>query len=132
MKSLFVLTMMALILSSCDPVSDMEADIENLTSQTLTIQFIASDESLSKTLQILPNGIELFQEGFDIGSTFLEPSLVDYDSVVIKNQAEQILNVYKENDPGKNIYNIDDHWIASEPSKRFFKYKYQIESEDIE
>ena len=110
----------------------MEADIENLTSQTLTIQFISSDESLSKTLQILPNGIELFQESFDIGSTFLEPSLVDYDSVVIKNQAEQILNVYKENDPGKNIYNIDDHWIASEPSKRFFKYKYQIESEDIE
>lgn len=132
MKNLFVLTMMALIFSGCDPVSNMEAEIENLTSQTLTIQFISSDESLSKTLQIPPNGIELFQEGFDIGSTFLEPSLVNIDSVVIKNQTEQLLKLYKENDTGKNIFNIDDHWIASEPSKRFFIYKYQIESEDLE
>lgn len=120
-----------IVFSSCDPVSNLEANIENLTSQTLTIDFIASDVSVGKTLQLVPNELMLFQEGFDIGSTFLEPSLIGYDSVVIKNQAEDILKVFKSNDAGKNIYNVDD-WIGSEPSKRFFKYKYEIENEDFE
>lgn len=132
MKSLFKLTIITMALSGCDPVSDMEANIENLTSQILIIDFISSDESLNKTLQIPPDEIVLFQEGFDIGSTFLEPSLIEYDSVVIRNQVEQVLKVYKENDPGKNIYNINDYWKASEPSKRFFKYEYEIENMDIE
>lgn len=129
-KLLFFLSA-SIIISSCDPVSNLEANIENLTSQTLTIDFIASDVSVSKTLQLAPNEIMLFQEGFDIGSTFLEPSLVEYDSVVIKNQAEDILKVFKSNDSGKNIYNVDD-WMGSEPSRRFFKYEYEIENEDIE
>lgn len=132
MKNIFVLTLIALFFSNCDPVSDMEADIENLTDQTLTVQFYSSDESLSKTLQIQPNEIVLFQEGFDIGSTYLEPSLVDYDSVLITNQAQQILKVFKANEAGKNIYNVDEYWLASKPSKSFFNYKFQIESVDIE
>lgn len=115
----------------CDPVSDLEANIENMTPQSLTVEFISSDESLSKTLQIPPDGIELFQEGYDIGNTFLEPSLTEFDSVLIKNQSEKILKVYKANNKGKNIYSIDD-WIASEPTKRFFKYEFEITSEDIE
>lgn len=129
-KLLFFLSA-SIIISSCDPVSNLEANIENLTSQTLTIDFIASDVSVSKTLQLAPNEVVLFQEGFDIGSTFLEPSLVAYDSVVIRNQAEDILKVFKSNGAGKNIYNVDD-WMASEPSKRFFKYEYEIENEDID
>ncbi|MFX0558586.1 hypothetical protein ACOCEA_17420 [Maribacter sp. CXY002] len=132
MKNLFLFTIMILTFPSCDPASNMEANIENLTSQTLTIEFISSTESLSKTLQIPPNGIELFQEGFDIGSNFLKPSLLDYDSVVIKNQTKQILKVFKEIENGKNIYNVDEYWIASEPSKRFFIYEYEIGNEDIE
>jgi len=132
MKNQFALTILILIFSGCDPVSDMEANIENLTAQTLTIDFISPDESLSKTLQIPPDVIVLFQEGFDIGNTFLQPSLVEYDSVVIKNQAEDILKIYKANDTGKNIYNVEDYWIASEPSKRFFKYEFEIESKDID
>lgn len=121
----------SIVFSSCDPVSNLEANIENLTSQTLYIDFIASDVSVSKTLQLAPNQTMLFQEGFDIGSTFLEPSLEAYDSVVIKNLAEDILKVFKPNDAGKNIYNVDD-WIDSEPSRRFFKYEYEIVNEDID
>lgn len=131
MKKLIVLTL-TIILFSCDPVSDMEANIENLTSENLTIEFVSFDVSSSKIIQIAPNEIKLFQEGFDIGSTFLEPSLVEYDSVVIKNQMEEVLKVYKPNDANKNIYNIDDYWIASEPSKRFFKYEFEINDQDIE
>ena len=132
MKKLIVIILPASMLLSCDPVSDMEANIENLTSETLSIEFISADESLNINLQIAPEEIKLFQESFDIGSTFLEPSLVEYDSVVVKNQAEEILKVYKANDTGKNIYNIKDSWQSSEPSKRFFKYEYEIESGDIE
>lgn len=131
MKKLIVLTL-TIILFSCDPVSDMEANIENLTSENLTIEFVSFDVSSSKIIQIAPNEIKLFQEGFDIGSTFLEPSLVEYDSVVIKNQMEEVLKVYKPNDANKNIYDIDDYWIASEPSKRFFKYEFEINDQDIE
>lgn len=132
MKNPFALILMILLLSSCDPTAVMEANIENSTNQTLTIDFISSDESWSKSIQIQPNQIRLFQEGFDIGNTFLEPSLTEYDSVVVKNQAEAILKVYKVTDNGKNIYNVDEYWKASEPSKWSFKYLYVIESEDIE
>ncbi len=132
MKNSILSAIFLLIFSACDPVSDMEANIENLTNQRLTIDFISLDEDFDKTLQLSPNEIVLFQEGFDVGGTFLQPSLVEYDSVVIKNQAEEILRVYKENDPGKNIYNVDDYWSASEPSKRVYKYEYEIEGRDIE
>ena len=132
MKKLIPIILYVFTLLSCDPVSDMEANVENLTSENLTIEFISSEVSLNKTLKIAPNEIKLFQEGFDIGSTYLEPSLVDYDSVVVRNQALDILKIYKENDSGKNIYNINDYWQGTEPSKRFFKYEYEIENQDIE
>lgn len=132
MKNVYLILLAVLMLSSCDPVSDMEANIENLTSENLTIEFISSEVSLNKTLQIAPNEIKLFQEGFDIGSTYLEPSLIDYDSVVVKDQAQEILKIYKANEAGKNIYNISAYWQGSEPSKRFFKYEYEIEPSEIE
>lgn len=130
-KNLTVSILIILILSSCDPVSTLEANITNLTTENLTIEFISPDESSSKIIQIASGEMELFQEGFDIGGTYLEPSLIDYDSVVIKNQAGQILKVYKESDAGKNIYTINSFWIVDEPSRRFFKYYYEIENQDI-
>ena len=123
---------MILVCTCCDPVSSMEANILNATSESLTLDFISSDEDLRKTLEVLPDQSALFQEGFDIGGIFLEPSLVDYDSVVIKNQAEVILKIYKENDSGKNIYRIEEYWTATEPSKRVYIYEYEIVNEDIE
>ncbi len=130
-KLLFFLSA-CIVFSSCDPIADIEANVENLTSETLTIDFVSSDNSsLNKTLQLAPNELKLFQEGSDIGSTYLEPSIDEYDSVIIKNQSEDVLRVFKITDIGKNIYTIDD-WISSEPRKRFFKYQYQIENEDIQ
>ena len=132
MKELFLVSLISVLFSSCDPVAQMEANIENLTSDSLKIEFVSFDESMNKILEIAPNGIELFQEGFDIGDDFIEPSLIEYDSVVITNQADNILKVFKPDDTGKNIYNIDEYWVRNKPSKGFFKYKYELTDEDIE
>ncbi len=132
MKNPILSAVVLVLLVSCDPVSDMEANIENLTGQRLTIDFISLNEDFAKTQQLSPNEIVLFQEGFDVGGTFLQPSLEEYDSVVVKNRAGEILRIYKERDSGKNIYNVDDYWSASEPSKRVYKYEYEIEERDIE
>ena len=56
----------------------------------------------------------------------------EYDSVVVKNSAEQILKIYKPESTGKNIYNIDEYWLSSEPYKRGFRYEYEIYDEDLE
>jgi hypothetical protein len=132
MKKLFPILIVIAVFYSCDPVANMEANIENLTTRDLIIEFVSFNKDLSKTLEIPSNETGLFQEGFDIGNDFLEPSLTEYDSVVVKNNSEQILKVYKPNDPGKNIYIIDEYWLSSEPSKRFFKYQYEINNEDLE
>lgn len=132
MNRLFLILIAIAVFYSCDPVASMEANIENLTTQDLIIEFVSFDQDFSKTLELPKNESRLFQEGFDIGGEFLEPSLSEYDSVVVKNNAEQILKVYKPNDTGKNIYNTDEYWLSSEPSKRYFKYEYEINNEDLE
>jgi hypothetical protein len=132
MKNLFPLALLIIIFSSCDPIAIYEADIENSTTQTLTIDFISAEEDLSKSLLVQPNQTVFFKDGDEIGSNFVQPYMEIYDSVVIKNQGDDILKVYKENDTGRNIYNIDDYWTVKETSKRVFKYKYEILKEDIE
>ena len=132
MKKLFLIALTGVLFSSCDPTSTMKANIQNLTSESLKIEFASFDTTLNKKLEIDPNQTQLFQEGFDVGSIYIEPSLTEYDSVVIKNQANKILKVYNPNDTGKNIYNIDEYWKGSEPSKRNFKYKYELTEADIE
>lgn len=132
MKKLILFISMISILSSCDPTSSMDANIKNSTSQNLSIIFSSSDVSLNETFQIDPNETILFQDGFSVGDSVLEPRLTAYDSIYIKNESNEIVKVYKQNTEGKNIYNVDDYWISSEPSKRYYKYDYEIKNEDIE
>jgi hypothetical protein len=132
MKKLFPIIAAIAVLSSCDPVAEMEANIFNLTNEDLIVEFVSSKESRRKNLEIPKGEMRLFEQVYDVGNDFLEPALYYYDSVVVKNNAEQILKIYKPNDTGKNIYNIDDYWFLNEPSKRFFKYLYEINNEDIE
>ena len=132
MKNFIGICFLTVTFCSCDPTVSMEANIKNQTAQDLIVEFISFDQNLNKTLEISNNEVKLFQEGFDVGNDFLEPYLIDYDSVVVKNSSEQILKVYKPNDNGKNIFKIDEYWISSEPSKNFFKYEYEIYSEDLE
>ena len=54
------------------------------------------------------------------------------DSIYITNTSNEILKVYKEDTPGKNIYSIDEYWSVSETSKNHFVYTYEITEEDLE
>jgi hypothetical protein len=132
MKNLILFISMISILSSCDPTSSMDANIKNSTSQNLSIIFRSSDVSLNETFQIDPNETILFQDGFSVGDSVLEPRLTAYDSIYIKNESNEIVKVYKQKTEGKNIFNVDDYWRSSEPSKRYYKYNYEINNEDIE
>ena len=96
------------ILSSCDPVSSMDANIKNSTSENISIIFSSSDVSLNKVLLLDPDSMVLFQEGFSTTGSVLAPSLVEYDSVYIRNDANEILKVFKEITAGKNIFNVDN------------------------
>lgn len=64
--------------------------------------------------------------------SFLEPSFEEYESVYVENESGQILKVYISNSEGKNIYDINTYWKSSEPSKRVYKYLYEISDEDLE
>ena len=131
MKTLLKLTLISLLFTNCDPVSNMEANIENETSQTLVVDFISSNANERKTLNIKTNEIVIFQEGFDVGGSVLRPSFSEFDSIVIRNASQEILKIYKASDASKNIYNLEN-WQATEPEKRFYKYLYKIENTDIQ
>lgn len=131
MKKLPLILFIISLCISCDPVSVMDADITNATSQPLSVVFVPTSGS-QETFQLEANETVLFQEGMSTTGGFLEPSLVEFDSVYIINSSNDILIVYKQNTEGKNIYAIEEHWSFSEPSKRFYQYDYQINEEDFE
>ena len=133
MKKILLLGFAAVACYSCDPVSSMEADITNTTSQNLSIRFVSSEFIEDNKILEIPSGeTVLFQESFSTIGSFLEPSLVQFDSIYIQNTSSEILKIFKLNSSGKNIYNIDSFWNAREPSKRVYLYEYQITNEDIQ
>ncbi len=132
MKKLVLFILLISVCVGCDPVSSMDANIKNSTSDNLSIVFASSIPELHKTLELEPNATSLFQDGFSTTGGALEPTLIDYDSVYIMNPANEILKIYKRDTEGKNIYNVETFWSFSEPSKRFYKYQFEIRNEDIE
>ncbi|MDX1373012.1 MAG: hypothetical protein R3321_11110 [Nitrososphaeraceae archaeon] len=131
MKNLLSLTLILVLFSSCDPVAQMEAYIENSSTEELTIIFASSDTSFYQELKVKPEQKELCQDWYDIGSTYLEPELSYYDSIYIKDMEGNILKVYKENTEGKNIYNVPDDWQATKKSRWTYEFLYSIEEEEI-
>ena len=131
MKRSFVFLILISVATGCDPSSVMDANIENATLQPLSITFVSSLIG-NRTLTLDPDETVLFQDGFSTTGGFLQPDLVDYDSVYIENQSAQILKIFKPDTPGKNIYLIEDYWTLTEPDKRVYKYDYTINPEDLE
>ena len=129
-RRILVLLITSLIFSGCDPLAEMEANVENATSKSVTLVFVSSFPELDTVFQVLPNEKVLVQEGFDIGNTYLEPYFTDYDSIFITNSSNEVLKVYKADTPGKNLYNVQD-WSSKEPAKWFFIYDFRIEPQDI-
>ena len=119
------------MIAGCDPVSLMDANIENSTSQQISITLISSI-SPNETVVIGANETVLFREGMSTTGSFLKPSFAEYDSIYFESESNEILRVFKPDSQGKNIYEIDDYWRYSEPSKRFYQYDYQINSDDFE
>lgn len=130
MKNLIIIALVCFFCTSCDPVASMEATIENTTQETLVIDFVAFNANENRTITIKSSEVFLFQEGFDIGATYLEPSLSEFDSVIVRNLTQEVLKIYKSDDVTKSIYRLNN-WISSEPSKRYFKYNYKIENSDF-
>lgn len=130
MKKFGLVMLISTVTLGCDPVSIMDANITNSTSQELTVVF-ASSTVENRALQIPANETIRFQESQSTTGSFLEPYLVDYDSVYIQNDSDEILIVYQPDSPGKNIYNVSTDWSFDEPSKRSYKYEYEIVTEDL-
>ncbi len=130
MKRCVVILLLIPLFLSCDPVSLMDANLENTTSQPLSITFV-SPGLREETLILDPDERVLFQESMSTTGSFLEPYLADYDSVYIQSESQEILKVYKPDSQGKNIYNVEDYWIFDEPSKRVYKYDYLISTKDL-
>ena len=132
MKKILLLGLAALAWYGCDPFSTMDADITNTTSQNLSIRFVSSQfVEDNKTLEIASGETVLFQQASSTTGSFLEPSLVQFDSVYIQNASEEILKIFKPTTPGRNIYGVEAFWSVREPSKRQYFYEYQITNEDV-
>jgi hypothetical protein len=119
------------VLLSCDPTSVIEASIVNETNKNLTVVFLARDTSEDLTLTLNANSTVLFQDGFDIGSTYLEPNLSGYYTVLIKDATENILKEYQPDEEGKNIFDVGS-WNTIETEKRNFIYEFVITDQDLQ
>lgn len=117
---------------SCDPVSNMRANIRNSTSSDLIFTFASEDSLYNKSIAITQQDEALFQEDFSTIGGFLRPSLSMYDSVKVGNSSGMIYRVYTPISAGKNIYNIEESWSFSEPSKRYYIYDFIVNDGDIQ
>lgn len=131
MKKITSLLSLLGILLSCDPAAVIEASIINETNQNLTIVFIATDTSENLTLTVNANSKALFQDLFDIGSTYLEPNLSGYYTVQILDSSDNVIKEYLPDDEGKNIFDVGS-WKTIEAEKRNFIYEFVITDQDLQ
>ena len=130
-KSLSIYLLLTFIVSSCDPGESLEANIINNTSQDLKINFVSTEiPDLNESFEIKSNNKVLYDEFGGIGDANL--SFEFCDSIYIQNSSNEVLKVFKQDTPGKNIYNVDEYWTVREPSKNHFVYTYEITDGDIE
>ena len=131
-KIFFIYLLLTLLILSCDEGESMEVFIINSSSQKVKVNFVSSEiNELNKSLVIDSNQQKLYVD-FQSGTSGVFLTFVDNDSIYIQNTSNEILKVYKADTPGKNIYNVDEYWSVSEPSKNHFVYTYEITNEDIE
>jgi hypothetical protein len=136
MKKLSILFSFFLFLN-CDPSVSLEYAIENKTNRSIKIHFVSKFihsnlPNNTKIETILPMNSFLDTSGSVPGLGDAELSFIEHDSIYVTNISNEILKIYKEDTPGKNIYNIDEYWTVSETSKNHFVYTYEITEEDLE
>jgi hypothetical protein len=117
-------------LLSCDPDICSDVNINNNLNVNLNLNFISKDKSFSDDVFIVDEKSDVSIESVcSFGPLVLDYTI--YDSIYISDASNEILKVYKEDTPGKNIYNIDEYWTVSETSKNYFVYTYEITEEDL-
>ncbi|MEX0361177.1 MAG: hypothetical protein AB3N10_09340 [Allomuricauda sp.] len=131
-KLFFIYLTLVLIISGCDTGQSMEAVIINSSSQKVKVNFVSSEISeLNKTLEIDPNQQGLYV-AFQSGTSGVFLTFVDNDSIYIQDSSNEVLKIFKEGSQGKNIYNVDENWEVTEPSKNHFVYSFTITNEDLD
>lgn len=131
MKKIIPLLSLLGTLLSCDPNAIIEASIINKTNQNLTIVFVATDTYENLTLTVNANSKALFQDGFETGSTYLEPNLSGYYIVQILDSSDDIIKEYEPDEEGKNIFDVES-WNTIETEKRNFIYEFVINDQDLQ
>lgn len=132
-KKLWVALGALVLLSSCDPVAQMDALVSNQTDGSISLLLVGSSSDVPNELfSIEPGAQTKVQEGFDVANTYIEPNFSQYDSIYVKNSDGDILKVFTANTKGKNIYNISDFWVSRELRKWTFEFTYVITQSDIE
>lgn len=131
MKNIIPLLSLIGTLLSCDPAAVIEASLSNETDQNLTVVILAREISEDLIITLNASSTALFQDGFDIGSTYLEPDLTRYYSVQIKDTQEDVLKEYLPDEEGKNIFDVES-WNTIEDEKRNFIYEFVITDQDLQ
>ena len=121
----------SILLFSCDPSESLEANIINNSSINFEIIFSSSElPDFNQTLKIESQKKSLYTE-INPGLGRVGLDFIDFDSIYIKDNSDNVLKVYKQNTTGKNIYNVDEFWIVKESPKNHFIYSFEITDEDL-
>lgn len=124
----FILVVFFLL--SCDPNICSEVNINNNLNLKLNLNFINKDKSFSDDVfHVYEKSDVSIESVCSFGPLVLDYTV--YDSIYISDASNNILKVYKEDTPGKNIYNIDEYWDINETSENYFVYEYTITEEDL-
>ncbi|KAB7528422.1 hypothetical protein F8C76_11195 [Flagellimonas olearia] len=122
-----IIIISALVLYACDTEQCSSYFIENKLEMNIELTFVG--ESLQKLMINEGKGVQFGETGCDMGGAPLLYLRV-YDSIYVRDASNNILKVYKQETPGRNIYNIDKYWSIKE-TKHHTEYTYTITNEDI-
>ena len=126
------------ILYSCDPSESLETKIINYSNSDLDINFVSrliieNNQSNKESFKIESgNSITYGRLNVTGGSGNAGLSLIDFDSIYISTNNNEIVKIWKNDSEGKNIYDIANFWTVKETSKDYYVYTFEITDKDIE
>jgi hypothetical protein len=126
------------ILYSCDPSESLETKIINYSNSDLDINFVSrliieNNQSNKESFKIESgNSITYGRLNVTGGLGNAGLSLIDFDSIYISTNNNEIVKIWKIDSEGKNIYDIANFWTVKETSKDNYVYTFEITDKDIE
>src|SRR5690554_5726318 len=105
MKHNILLILMIFALSGCDPVECVEYNIENKSKKNIVLDFYDSGEALVSLL-IDSEQESTLLENCEKGGAGL--SLEFYDSIIVREENNPIIQYYPTSSFENNIFEVDD------------------------